>query len=307
MLTLFSIPKAFTGRFKQIQRNALASWVELHPDIDILLLGDDPGTAEAAKEFKVRHLPQVKTNAWNTPLVSSCFQLAREHARFDRLCYINADIILEGDAFKALEAALNGPPADQALVIGRRVNLDVDDACESLVLRQQLFKRARQHGQQGAATAIDYFIYPKGLYQGMPDFAIGRHYWDNWLVFAARQRGLALIDASESLLAVHQNHGYGPTESLTDSELRELPEVRLNKDLSGGYYNGLNLAHCNYEMIDGQCYPKLRKAMGTPAFLFSNLATRPWLFYISTRVWRALEVLTPTFLKRPFRWWLAQS
>jgi len=34
-------------------------------------------------------------------------------------------------------------------------------------------------------------------------------YWDQWLVWKARETGAAVVDASEAVLAVHQNHDYG--------------------------------------------------------------------------------------------------
>ena len=60
MLTLFAIPKAFRGEFNQIQRNAITSCTLLEPKPEIILLGDDEGTAEVAKEFGVRHVLGVE-------------------------------------------------------------------------------------------------------------------------------------------------------------------------------------------------------------------------------------------------------
>jgi len=61
-LTLFTCPKAFTGLVGRIQRNALANWKALGPEAEILLMGDDPGVAEAAEEFGCRHVPDVARN-----------------------------------------------------------------------------------------------------------------------------------------------------------------------------------------------------------------------------------------------------
>ena len=41
-----------------------------------------------------------------------------------------------------------------------------------------------------------------------PQFALGRWYWDQWLVYRARRLGGALIDATACVMAVHQNHDY---------------------------------------------------------------------------------------------------
>ena len=50
-LTIFACPKGFVGRAGEIQRNAIRSWVRLGPDVEVILLGDDEGVAEAAQEL----------------------------------------------------------------------------------------------------------------------------------------------------------------------------------------------------------------------------------------------------------------
>src|SRR4030066_1112482 len=97
MLTLFSAPKPFAGHIDVIQRNAIQSWLELGEDIEVLLIGDEEGMGEVAAEFGVRQLPEVMCNELGTPLVNSIFQLAREHARYSTLCYVNTDIIFLDD------------------------------------------------------------------------------------------------------------------------------------------------------------------------------------------------------------------
>jgi len=43
MLTLFTTAKTFEGHSGVIQHNPLKSWKLLHPDIEIILFGDDAG------------------------------------------------------------------------------------------------------------------------------------------------------------------------------------------------------------------------------------------------------------------------
>ena len=43
MLTILSTPKAFTGLFAVIQRNAIESWTKLEPRPEIILFGRDVG------------------------------------------------------------------------------------------------------------------------------------------------------------------------------------------------------------------------------------------------------------------------
>jgi len=60
MLTLFSTPKPFHGHIGVIQRNALKSWTVLHPDVEVILFGDDEGAADACRELGLRHEPYVE-------------------------------------------------------------------------------------------------------------------------------------------------------------------------------------------------------------------------------------------------------
>ena len=59
-------------------------------------------------------------------------------------------------------------------------------------------------------VAIDYFLFPRVVAADleMPDFAIGRPRWDNWTLYRVRALGLPLIDLTNVVTAVHQNHDY---------------------------------------------------------------------------------------------------
>src|SRR5512145_2733425 len=97
LLTLFSAPKPFVdAHISTIQRNAIRSWTLL-PDVEVILLGQEAGLAQAARELGVLHIPQVACNASGTPLISSMFQLARHNSRADLLCIVNTDMILMPD------------------------------------------------------------------------------------------------------------------------------------------------------------------------------------------------------------------
>jgi len=57
---------------------------------------------------------------------------------------------------------------------------------------------------------IDYFVFREGFcLDRLPDFVIGRVYWDQWLAWKAKSTGAKLVDASRSVTAIHQNHDCG--------------------------------------------------------------------------------------------------
>jgi len=79
--------------------------------------------------------------------------------------------------------------------------------------------------------AMDYFVFPRRLFPSFPAFTPGAGYWDNWLVGSTLARGVAVVDSSEVVYAVHQNHGK------TVAAWRAIDasvEGRRNWELSGG-------------------------------------------------------------------------
>src|SRR5271155_3995013 len=120
VVTIFSIPKAFKGHIGVIQRNAIQSWARLHPEIEIILFGTDEGTAEVAREFCLRHEPNVERNEFGTYLVNSVFARAQSLARHNVVCYINCDIILLDDFPRVVERVAAARP--EFLLVGQRTD-----------------------------------------------------------------------------------------------------------------------------------------------------------------------------------------
>ena len=94
MLTIFALPKPFKGHFGLIQRNAISQWARLRPRPEIILFGNEEGTAEIAQEFGLRHVSEIRRNQYGTPLLSDLFEKAQTLAGCNTLCYVNADIML---------------------------------------------------------------------------------------------------------------------------------------------------------------------------------------------------------------------
>ncbi len=169
--------------------------------------------ADVAAEFRVTHLPEVARTAQGTPLVSSIFALARDHARVQAhspaplLCYVNADILLTPDVVQAARRVQ--AQTQEFLIIGRRWNLDVTEPLDfSPGWVERLHERTHREGALHVPAGSDYFIFPRPLFADMPDFAIGRAGWDNWTIYHARRQGWPTIDATPDVFIVHQNHDY---------------------------------------------------------------------------------------------------
>lgn len=209
MLTFFTTAKPFRGHIATIQRNALQSWKLLHADVEIIVFGDDEGSAEVSHEFALRHEPEVEHTSSGTIRLDDMFRQAQTLARHDLLCYANCDIVLQDDFCRALRQASQAQR--EFLMVGRRWDLDITEPIDFSTSKWQEETRrcAKEANRQRNAGWIDYFVFTRGLYGAdLPPLAIGRTSWDNWLVWKVLAENKPVIDASRVVLAIHQNHDY---------------------------------------------------------------------------------------------------
>jgi hypothetical protein len=209
MLTIFSTPKPFLGHIDVIQRNAIRSWQRLHSDVQIILIGDDEGTAEVCEELGVEHIKDVRRNEHGTKYLASVYYQAEERAKHRTLCHVNCDIVLLSDFWRAVQRVAGS--GDRFLMAGRRWDVEIDRPLnfESADWEAELRHLALNANKQRPPQWIDYFVFRRGLYSGkLPDFFIGRPGWDNWLLWYPLSVGVPVVDASRVVVAVHQNHDY---------------------------------------------------------------------------------------------------
>lgn len=245
-LTLFALPKPFSGHIGTIQRNALQSWARLRPPCHVLLLGKERGLAGAARRIGATHLAAVARNAHGTPLLDSAFRAAEEASDGDRLCYVNADILLLSDFLPALERAWTAHP--EALLVGHRWDLDVTEPLQfGDSWDAQLRTAVNEQGRLHPSTGIDLFAFPKGFWGTLPPFAVGRTVWDGWMIWYARRKGAPVIDLTPSASIVHQNHGYGDGGD-AKRRIWEGPEAQRNQALAGGFGHVYNLDDATHEL-----------------------------------------------------------
>jgi hypothetical protein len=243
MITFYSTPKPFRGHIGVIQRNALQSWKLVHPDAEVILFGNEEGAAEAARELGARHEPEVDRNSLGTPLLSSLFDRADRLARHDRLCFLNADILLTDD-FLAASTRL-AQLHERSLMVGRRCNLDITQPWDFSKpdWGQRLRSMAREHGKLQPPQSIDYFVFPRGLLrEQVPPFAVGRPGYDNWLLWKVRSMRLPVVDVTQVVLAIHQNHNYAHHPGGQEGLWQDV-EAQQNRALVGkGHFATLNNA-----------------------------------------------------------------
>lgn len=250
LITLFSAPKPFNdAHIAMIQRNAIQSWTRL-PNVEVILLGEETGLAEAAKELGAKHIPDVARNESGTPLISSMFQLARENSQSDLLCIINTDMIIMSDFVEAAKKVKS--QKSKFVMLSQRWDVDVTAPLDfsgdwSRGLRSMVNGQGHLHRPAGS----DFFLFPKSCYQDVPDFTIGRAGWDNWMIYKARKEGWAVIDCTPSVMLAHQNHDYS---HLPEGKPHyEHPETNENIRLAGGQANiRYTILDSTHQLVDGK-------------------------------------------------------
>ncbi len=253
LITAFTAPKPFTNpHIATIQRNAIQSWIHLGSEVEVLLMGDEEGMAEVAKEFKIQHYPQVKCSEKGTPYINSMFDFARQASDAPYLAILNADIMLMPDFVKA--AIQVGSLTKQFLFLGRRYDLEVVEELDfspgwDTRLREKVLRDGTLHGPVGS----DYFLVPRNLLTDMPEFAIGRSGWDNWTIYHAVKSGWEVVDVTRSTMIVHQNHDYSHLPG--NKPPYDLPETKRNVSIAGGMKSMYTILEANKILVDGELRP----------------------------------------------------
>jgi len=252
-LTIFTAPKPFLNQqIAMLQRNAIQSWVQLGTDVEVILLGNDEGIGETARDLRVIHVPDVATNSLGTPLVDSIFKNARAYGSAETLAYINADILLMDNFLSS--AKLLGKKLSKFLAVGQRWDLAIGiPLVFSSGWQERLWTDTQKRGRLHPSGGSDYFIFPRLCFREIPEFSIGRAGWDNWMIYQARQKGWPVVDATPSIDIIHQDHDYS---HLPGGQAHyRLPESNENVRLAGGERNIFTLMDTNYSLNGKAIHP----------------------------------------------------
>ncbi|HCM38269.1 MAG: hypothetical protein UV61_C0004G0017 [Candidatus Gottesmanbacteria bacterium GW2011_GWB1_43_11] len=252
MITIFTIPRAFTGQFYFIQRNAIKSWVLLGNRV--FLLGDAAGVAETAAEFKIQHLSNIKKSPFGTPLISDAFSQVQKLAKTSLLAYVNCDTILLSNFMSSIKKV----ELSQFLLVGQRQPLKLDReivgtrAWENKL--RQLLKAQRSRPIMGSS---DYFVFPKTTQFVLPPFAVGKLYWDKWFFYACKKHRIPFIDATLTVTAIHQQH-YPSLKSHAYGETKLGKETQSNLKLLDGRIYAFTIYDADYLLAkSGLIKPRL--------------------------------------------------
>lgn len=193
MISLYSTFRRFDHpQFEKVQRDAIESWLAINPAPEIIIVGNDFGTAEICKEYNLTHVPNVKTSASGTPYCNHFIWEAEKAASCATMLLCSGDIIIKQDTVDAALALLYQNQIKEYCVCARKLHVDITDGVKTDV-------------RWATWQAGDYWLHTKGIFDDMPDFLIGRHKNEKWM-FKSLCNKNALVDGSDVITVWHQQH-----------------------------------------------------------------------------------------------------
>jgi hypothetical protein len=174
----------------------------------------------------------VATNDFGVPRVDSMFSLAAARGRHPIQAYINCDILLLADFLSAVKRL----PFDRYLMVAQRYDVDLSTPIDfiSADWSATIYKKAHSEGRKLSPCGIDVFLEKGRIWRDLPPMVVGRGMYDNWLIYNCRSRGIPVVDATEVVTIVHQNHDYSHIAG-GKKAVEVGQEASRNLELGGGY------------------------------------------------------------------------
>jgi hypothetical protein len=267
-LTILAIPKPFSGHIGLIQRNAITSWTKLLPRPEIYLFGEEEGVAEFAAELGIHHV-DIARSKFGTPMLDDLMRRGREFALTPLLAYVNSDIILLQECLDAVVKIRE--QFSRFLAVAYRANIDLTEPLDfeangEMKLRREILPS----GVPGEPTAIDIFIFAPDVYENVPSFAIGRGWFDQWLIKEACRQRIPVVDVTNVARAIHQNHDYAHVGANLQAVL-STEEGQRNLALYGGTPHAFSLLNATHELLADSTIRRIR-------FRRERAAVRNWFW-----------------------------
>jgi len=242
MITILSSPKPFKGNDKLNQYRAIESWKNV-PNSEIMLFGNSEGINQAGNDLNVKVVNNIKQTDEGLPYFNSIIDYANRYGLFGIQMYINCDIVIDN-----IETALQFITFKKFLLIGERLDLSKDifiDIIDKGYKKKLINKLDNNQVKMHGPTGIDYFIFPKGIWDTLPEIIVGRGAYDSALLAHCKRNGIPLIDASLVIIALHQFHDYNHVKK-GKNEVFYGNNAKENKKAAGGIFSSNWISDSDY-------------------------------------------------------------
>ena len=214
LITLFTTWVTRADKFL-CHNNTLHNWNMFKPYVHPVLFMNEVNVTKEAKQKGWSVLPiRVTGTKHNVPVLRYMYEDAKKYVNSTFYAYVNGDILFTDTLLYTLISVLASdiPKEKPLLIVGQRTNIK-DVKREEAKSWKDLANTAKTRGKLFSTWGVDYFITSRDYpWSSQPDVVIGRVAYDNWVVWNSKRLGFVTIDATKTLLAVHQTTRAGNME-----------------------------------------------------------------------------------------------
>lgn len=248
-MIIFTVPKPFIGKFAIIQENAINSWLSIKPKPKIVLLGNEVGISTFCKLKHIKQIPYIKKNKYGSPLLNDIFNKIQKMFKDQTYMYINTDIILQNLPTSIIKDLTN--KFDRFLIVGKRYEMNVDKKLDTIEIKQLSTTNLKQKND----SWIDYLIFTPGIFSKIPPFALGKTFYDKWLIWFSKTIGCPVVDLTIKIKAIHQSHQYFKSTKY----IWEGRETLNNLKIAGGFSHGRTISDADFKFTKKNKLIKIKK------------------------------------------------
>ena len=235
ILTLFTTFKESRNK-SYIHRNTIRNWGLLSPDVVPVMftgLNVPSSVLDYAHQQRWRIFPAPRKSKSGIPVLRHMFLEAQRLFNTTFYAYANSDILFDRNLTDTLHELIRlNKNLTRILIVGRRRNWKIK--------WQQCISKLEEIGHYAKSAKLfkthakDYFISTRNGYPwtSIPDFVVGRIAYDSWLLVTALRKKIPLVDATETITALHQTDSRGGEFE----GFKALTERNLNLNLAGNNF-----------------------------------------------------------------------
>jgi hypothetical protein len=200
---------------------------------------------------------------------------------------------------RTVDVVYNAMRDNDFLIIGRRWHVMLTRPWDFSKpdWERQLESYAETHGFLDRITGIDYFIFPKDLFETMPPLALGRCWHDAWIIYHAKRFKIPVVDATQANMIIHQRHdfSYVPFNKKGIINMKS-PEIVENQKLCKGGCRFYNVLDATLILLKGALRKPSIFRIAARVFVFSTRYSwyivaevyHPYFFPI-VALWRGMK------------------
>ena len=268
LITIVSSPRPYIsshGEYAERQLRVIFQWlVEFSGRAQIIFVESKEaanlpsGVETVCKTLGVEYSNELKQDAGGQDRLDSLFEIATARAQSDVIMLLNSDCFVGPRFAEILQRTI--PESGSFLISGIRYVFPMEDNLEFNPLLESVASYA-EHQIINPSSAkpryvglrqdmLDYFVFRKGSYLGIPPFRIGKSAWDNWLFAEAVRKKWQTISGGVNppvLYLVHPEHDR-PHQFSGAEKKAPCAHNRALASLSGGLEGG-GLSNARFKIV----------------------------------------------------------